>query len=196
MPPLSATREQGALATSIFWGALLAGRLLSIPIALCVPLKAMVVGELSLALLSCAALASVGQASFAGACASLAGLGLGCAALYPAGIMLARQRAPVSGAAVSRFIACGLVGTMLAPSAVGALLDGRPWVLAYAELGFVVVQTACYSAVAALPLYSAASASPSSTSSTHEVELKSVEAPSRVPPPAPESPEDWRAAPG
>ena len=73
---------------------------------------------------------------------------------------------------------------MLVPSAVGALLDGRPWLLAWAELFFVCVQTACYAAVAALPLYDAAAGgaqSSSCTSSTlHEggVELQSADAPS------------------
>merc|ERR1712066_945389 len=126
----------------------------------------MAIFEFCLSVISCVAFVAFGQWSYEASCASLIGIGFGLAALYPAGILIARQRAPLSSSAISRFIAFGLVGTMVLPSAVGAFTAGRPALLSCAELGFVLMQASCFAAVAWLPQYDSACSSSSSNSSS------------------------------
>jgi hypothetical protein len=153
MPPISRSASDGAFATAVFWGALLAGRLAAIPIALFVRPIQLVVGEFAISLLSCLAFVTVGQRDYVACCVSLAGLGVGLAALYPAGILISRQRAPITSTMISRFIAVGLVSTMTVPSAVGTALEGRPALLSSAEFCFVGAQLLCFISVALLPAY-------------------------------------------
>ena len=71
---------------------MLVGRILSIPISLLVAPSALIGFEFGLCLLSCVALLTVGQVSYWGLIGSVSGIGLGLAALYPGGIVVAKER--------------------------------------------------------------------------------------------------------
>lgn len=128
-----------------------AGRLLSVPLAWCCRPVPLLGCEFGLACASVLLLVALGQRSYPWLVVSAAGTGLGIAALYPQGLLLAKQRAPLSSAWISRLVVGALVGSVLGPPAVGSLLEGWPACLFYAVLLVVLVQTACFVLVALLP---------------------------------------------
>jgi MFS family permease len=153
----------------------LAGRLLSVPLAWCVRPVALLSVEFGLACASAVALVAVGQFSYPLLVLSVAGTGLGIAALYPQGLLLAKQRAPLSSVWISRLVVGALVGAVLGPPAVGALLDVWPTCLYYAVLGAVLLQTVCFLLVAMLPRYEHRSGSEQHTQN-QQCELEEVAA--------------------
>ena len=148
---IGATEHEGATATSAFWGALLLGRVLSVPLAWWLSTSQLVASEFALALCSSAALVTYGTRSYGALLMSVTGIGLGLAALYPSGILLAKQKVPLTSAWISRFIIGGLVGSASLPAVVGATLETDVAAFGYAELLCVALCAACFGVVAAMP---------------------------------------------
>lgn len=146
-----AEEEAGAVATSLFFGAHLTGRLLAAPLSWAVPPAPMLVGAFAIACSSALGLLVVGQHDYAWLCACFAGIGLGIAALYPYGILLAKQRVPLSAVWISRLAAAALLGDVAFPPLIGALLPTAPRTLYWAEASVVFIQTICFLLVAWLP---------------------------------------------
>ena len=145
--PIGGSDAQGAHATAAFWGALLAGRLLSVPCAWFLTSTQLLSADFALALVGCVCLVAFGLSSYHALILCLICIGLGLAALYPSGILLAKQRMPLNGTWISRFIIGGLVGAMSVPAVIGLLLDRHPTALGWAELMMVLVQTVSYLSV-------------------------------------------------
>ena len=109
--------------------------------------------EFSLATASALALVARGQSDYRWLLVSVAGLGLGVAALYPQGLLLAKQRAPLSSVWISRLVVGALVGAVLGPPATGALLEASPSFFYWAVALVVFGGTLAFGCVAALPRY-------------------------------------------
>ena len=88
------------------------------------------------------------------------GLGLGISALYPQGLLLTKQRAPLSSVWISRLVVGALVGAVLGPPATGALLDASPSFFFWAAAFVVFGGTIAFGIVAAMPQYAPPSAPP------------------------------------
>jgi fucose permease len=146
-----AGEEEGAVATSFFFGAHLAGRVVAVPLSWLVPPSRMLTGAFAIACTSALGLLVLGQHDYAWLCACFAGIGLGIAALYPYGILLAKQRVPLSSVWISRLAAAALIGDVAFPPLVGALLPTAPRTLYWAEASVVFLQTLCFLLVALLP---------------------------------------------
>jgi fucose permease len=111
-----------AYLTSAYWGALMVGRLLSIPIAARFSAEAILMGDL----LGC--LASLGiVALFPTASPALwlgtFGLGLSIASLYPMTLCLGEQRMRITGRVTGWFLVGGSIGSMFLPWLIGQLFE-------------------------------------------------------------------------
>ena len=148
---VGASEEAGAFCTSIFFGAHLVGRLISVPLSWFLSTNHMLSGTFTIACVSAVAMLTLGQRYYSWLCVSFAGVGLGISALYPYGILLAKDRVPLSAVWLSRLAAAALLGDVALPPLVGALLSTAPGVLYWAEASAVFLQTACYLLVACLP---------------------------------------------
>ena len=125
-PELDQDEEAGAFATSAFFGAHLAGRLLSVPLAWWLRPAAFCAIEFSIALTSAAVFVVAAPTNYTWLLASVAGVGLGISALYPQGLLLAKSRVPLSSVWISRLCVGALAGAVLGPPLTGALLDSSP----------------------------------------------------------------------
>ena len=125
-PDLDHDEEAGAFATSAFFGAHLAGRLLSVPLAWWLRPATFCAIEFSIALTSAAVFVIAAPTNYTWLLASVAGVGLGISALYPQGLLLAKSRVPLSSVWISRLCVGALAGAVLGPPLTGALLDSSP----------------------------------------------------------------------
>jgi fucose permease len=150
-PELDQDEEAGAFATSAFFGAHLAGRLLSVPLAWWLRPAAFCAIEFSIALTSAAVFVVAAPTNYTWLLASVAGVGLGISALYPQGLLLAKSRVPLSSVWISRLCVGALAGAVLGPPLTGALLDSSPNFLFYSVGLVVLVQTLCFIGVAMVP---------------------------------------------
>ena len=125
-PELDQDEEAGAFATSAFFGAHLAGRLLSVPLAWWLRPAAFCAIEFSIALTSAVVFVVAAPTNYTWLLASVAGVGLGISALYPQGLLLAKSRVPLSSVWISRLCVGALAGAVLGPPLTGALLDSSP----------------------------------------------------------------------
>ena len=150
-PDLDHDEEAGAFATSAFFGAHLAGRLLSVPLAWWLRPATFCAIEFSIALTSAAVFVIAAPTNYTWLLASVAGVGLGISALYPQGLLLAKSRAPLSSVWISRLCVGALAGAVLGPPLTGALLDSSPNFLFYSVGLVVLVQTLCFIGVAMVP---------------------------------------------
>jgi FHS family Na+ dependent glucose MFS transporter 1 len=141
----------GVMITSVFWCFLTAGRLLAVPLGLC--MSSNMLTALSLAVAAAGALLlvfSFGRVWLTGVYISAASIGIGLAPLYPAGIILAQSKFRMSSTWISRFIAGSTVGMMLMPAIVGTLLHYSPHVFSWAVVFFVSVQAGSFCLLLAL----------------------------------------------
>ena len=160
-PYLHRGEAAGAFATSAFFGAHLAGRLLSVPLAWWLRPPVFCALEFGLALPSALAFATLAPRDYGWLLVSASGLGLGIAALYPQGLLLAKSRAPLSSIWISRLVVGALLGAVLGPPLTGVLLEASPTVLFWAVAAVVLGQTLCFVGVAMMPkLPSRADAAP------------------------------------
>ncbi len=111
-----------AYLTSVFWGALTVGRLLSVPLAARIKARAFLLGDLI------GALASVGvilawPASATALRVGAAGLGLSMASFFPTTITLAEQKLTLTGQVNSWFFVGASLGGMTLPWLIGQILE-------------------------------------------------------------------------
>lgn len=125
----SYTKAQGlgddgmaALLNSAFWGALTAGRLLSIPLAMRFSARRILQGDLLICLLSLGVLL-LWPDSLAATWIGTLGLGLGMASIFPTTITLAEQRMTITGQVTSLFFVGSSLGGMVLPWLIGQVFE-------------------------------------------------------------------------
>ena len=125
----SYTKAQGlgddamaALLNSAFWGALTAGRLLSIPLAMRFSARRILQGDLLVCLLSLGVLL-LWPGSLAATWVGTLGLGLGMASVFPTTITLAEQRMTITGQVTSLFFVGSSLGGMVLPWLIGQVFE-------------------------------------------------------------------------
>ena len=114
---------EAAYLASAFWGMLMAGRLVSIPIASRVRPRYVLLGDL----LGC--LASLGlicllPGSRLALWAGTLGMGLFMASIFPTNLMLASRRLPLTGRITGLFLSVASLGSMFLPGIVGPIFQG------------------------------------------------------------------------
>lgn len=111
-----------AYLTSIFWGALTVGRLLSIPIALRFRPRIVLLVDLVGCVLSVAVLL-LWPVSWAVTWLGAAGLGLSMASIFPTAISWTERRVPITGQITGAFLVAASVGGMSLPWVIGQLFE-------------------------------------------------------------------------
>jgi len=123
--------DDGAFATSAFWGAILFVRILSVPLALCVNYDLLIFVEFILAIAGCSIAVTYGIEKYEWTVLAYVLVGLGIAPMYPAGLILARSRMVLNAVWISVIISGGIIGAIILPTITGLLLDSNilylPW---------------------------------------------------------------------
>jgi MFS transporter, FHS family, Na+ dependent glucose transporter 1 len=130
-----------AYLTSLFWGALTVGRLISIPAANRMAPRRLLAAGIVGCLVSMGLLLTQAQ-STAVLWISSMGMGLSMAPLFPTTLSLAERNMPVSAKTTGWFFAGVSLGAMTLPWLVGQLFDGRGPVMAMGAIGGGVLGTA------------------------------------------------------
>lgn len=155
---------QAALLTSAFWGALTAGRLLSIPMAVRFRPAQLILGDVLLCLASLG-VTGLWPASALATWIGALGLGLGMASIFPSALAFAEQHMTLHGRITRWFFVGTGAGGMLLPWLVGFLFERLgPQVLIYALLvdfaAALVVLALCYRLARSLASHPAISPAP------------------------------------
>jgi FHS family Na+ dependent glucose MFS transporter 1 len=116
------TVTTAAYLTSIFWGALTVGRLISIPLALRFRPRTVLLWDMIGCLVSMVILL-VGSESWLATSIGAAGLGLSMASVFPTTISLAERRVTVTGRVTGWFVIGASLGSMFLPWLIGQLFD-------------------------------------------------------------------------
>jgi len=144
--------DEGTQATSLFWTSVLAIRVICVPISAWISYDIIITVEFILALAGCILLLTYGIQDYIGTVLGWVLIGLGIAAMYPAGLILARRRMVLSAKVISFMLAGGVLGTIFIPTTTGVLLqhnlDNLPW----SELGFVLFIGLSYLIVYLMPV--------------------------------------------
>jgi FHS family Na+ dependent glucose MFS transporter 1 len=111
-----------AYLTSAFWGGLMVGRLLTIPLAARVRPRWIILGDLLGCILSVAVILAW-PGSLAALWVGTLGLGLSMASVFPAAITLAERRVRITGAVTAWFLVGASLGGMLLPWLIGQLFE-------------------------------------------------------------------------
>jgi MFS transporter, FHS family, Na+ dependent glucose transporter 1 len=117
-----ASESAAAYLTSAFWGALTAGRLAGIPLAVRFRPRSILAADLVGCLASVAVLIfwpSSKTALWLGA----SGLGLAMASIFPAALSLAERRIPITGRVTGWFLVASSIGGMVVPWLIGQLFE-------------------------------------------------------------------------
>lgn len=148
---LGVSLEQGVNLTTVFWAALTVGRLAGVPLGLCLTLHALTTLSLALAVVSSGILVvSFQKRWMAGVWASVVGIALGFASLYPAGIIMAQTKFRMGPKWISRCIVGNTIGMMSLPALVGVGIRYSHHVFVWAVVAFIGIQTGCYILLVAL----------------------------------------------
>ncbi len=128
-----------AYLTSAFWGALTAGRLLSIPLATRLRPRTILLTDLLICLASLGLILLL-PGSLLAVWVGTLGLGLGMASIFPTLLAFAERRMPITGQVTSFFFVGASLGGMSLPWLIGQLFDAvGPRVVMLAILLNVVV---------------------------------------------------------
>ena len=120
---LGVTLEQGVTLTTVFWVSLTVGRLAGVPLGLWLSLHALTTLSLVLAAVSSGLLvASFEKKWLAGVYASVVGIALGFASLYPAGVILAQNKFQLGPKWISRCIVGNTLVVILSVQLSGVYL--------------------------------------------------------------------------
>ncbi len=111
-----------AYLTSAFWGALIVGRLLSIPAALRYPPQRILLADLALGLLALGAIL-LWPGSVAVLWLGALAAGLGMASVFPTMLALAQQHLAVTGRVMAWFMVGATLGSMVLPWLIGQLIE-------------------------------------------------------------------------
>jgi len=134
-------KYQGTLLNTVFWAALAAGRLLSVPTAMYLSLAKMM--ALSLFLATTSSFSLLFYPMFAEKHQCLIWIivtfyGLGIASIFPTGISWGAQYIEVNGRAASILVVGGSVGEMLIPLLIGFYIGENPMSLIYINVACAV----------------------------------------------------------
>lgn len=113
-----ATEEAAALLTSLFWGSLTVGRLISIPLATKFRNRTIIFGDLLGSLLSVTVII-IWSNSLTAVWLGTIGLGLAMASVFPTMLSLAERHLQVSGKTTSYFFVGASLGGMTVPWLIG-----------------------------------------------------------------------------
>lgn len=119
---LRMTSAQGAFLTSVFWGSLALGRLVSIPIALFLSPAVMLLVDLIGCLVS-SLLMLVFRASESALWMGTSTFGLFMSNVFPTSVALAEQYFNVTGTVTCMFVVSAAIGEMIIPLIVGKVFD-------------------------------------------------------------------------
>jgi fucose permease len=111
-----------AYLTSAFWGALMVGRLLAIPLAARFRPRTILFADLVGCLVSVVILL-LGSGSAAATWLGSMGLGLSMASIFPTAISLAEHRITITGQVTGWFLVSASIGAMLLPWLIGQLFE-------------------------------------------------------------------------
>ena len=111
-----------AYLTSAFWGALMVGRLLAIPLAARFRPRSILFVDLAGCMVSVGVLL-LGSGSAAATWLGSMGLGLSMASIFPTAISLAEHRIPITGQVTGWFLVSASIGGMLLPWLIGQLFE-------------------------------------------------------------------------
>ncbi|XP_073228896.1 major facilitator superfamily domain-containing protein 4A-like [Porites lutea] len=120
--PLRMTSAQGAFLTSVFWGSLALGRLVSIPIALFLSPAIMLLVDLIGCLVS-SLLMLIFRASESALWMGTSTFGLFMSNVFPTSVALAEQYFNVTGTVTCMFVVSAAIGEMIIPLIVGKVFD-------------------------------------------------------------------------
>lgn len=133
--------------TSLFWGALTAGRLICIPIAVRLRPRTILLADL----LGCfvgVGIALWGSHSLAATTVATIIVGLSMGSIYPTALTFAERRMQISGQVMSMFIVGGSVGGMLVPMLIGQMFEAvGPRVVMITVLVDLLIAAAVYCAL-------------------------------------------------
>lgn len=133
--------------TSLFWGALTAGRLICIPIAVRLRPRTILLADL----LGCfvgVGIALWGAHSLAATTVATIIVGLSMGSIYPTALTFAERRMQISGQVMSMFIVGGSVGGMLVPMLIGQMFEAvGPRVVMVTVLVDLLIAAAVYCAL-------------------------------------------------
>ncbi|KAM7432889.1 glucose transmembrane transporter [Porites harrisoni] len=119
---LRMTSAQGAFLTSVFWGSLALGRLVSIPIALFLSPAIMLLVDLIGCLVS-SLLMLIFRASESALWMGTSTFGLFMSNVFPTSVALAEQYFNVTGTVTCMFVVSAAIGEMIIPLIVGKVFD-------------------------------------------------------------------------
>jgi len=114
--------QAAAYLTSAFWGALMMGRLLAIPLAVRFRPRSMLLVDLAGCLVSVGILL-LWSGSVTATWLGAMGLGLSMASIFPTAISLAENRIPITGQVTGWFLVSASIGGMLLPWLIGQLFE-------------------------------------------------------------------------
>ncbi len=117
-----------AYLTSLFWGSLTLGRVLTIPLVARLRPDSILVSSLSGCLLSLA-LMLLGPRSFGAVLIGTLGLGLSMASIFPTTLTFASRRMKMSGRVTGWLILSSSAGSMLIPFLIGQVFQAYPRIL-------------------------------------------------------------------
>lgn len=130
-----------AYLTSVFWGALTLGRILTIPIAARIKPESVLMSSLAGCLVSLV-LILAGPSSFSAVCAGTICLGVSMASIFPTTLSLAGRRMKLTAHVTGWFIVASSAGAMLIP-----LVIGQAFPLAGPQVVMAVTATALLAAL-------------------------------------------------
>jgi MFS transporter, FHS family, Na+ dependent glucose transporter 1 len=130
--------------TSLFWGALTAGRLLGVPIAARLRPRTILLMDIIGCLLSIGIAILYPTSLTAISIASIC-LGLALASVYPTALVFAERRMKITGQVTSFLLVGGSVGGMVIPVIIGQMFDSvGPRVMMYVVLGDLLAALLVY----------------------------------------------------
>jgi len=136
----SVTPPRAATLTSLFWGTVTAGRLLSVPLATRLAPRKLLVGTVIGTALSLALISTLGPTSELIVWIAAAGAGLSMAAVFPTTMSFAGRHMRVTGSTSRWFFIGAGAGGMTIPWGIGQLMDSTgPGVVMPAILGVLLL---------------------------------------------------------
>jgi len=138
------TTTFAAYLTSAFWGAFTIGRLLSIPLAIRVRPRYILLGDLAGGIIS-VAIILIWRDSLTAAWIGTLGVGLSMASIFPTTLNLAERRMAITGRVMSWFFVGASLGAMFLPWCIGQLFEAvGPQVVMLAILIDLLAATAIF----------------------------------------------------
>jgi FHS family Na+ dependent glucose MFS transporter 1 len=134
---------------SVFWGGLVVGRLIAVPLALRLKARGMLQIDLLGAAAGIAVVALFPHSTMALWIGTIV-LGMSIASMIPSSINYAGERMPITGQVTALFLVGGSLGSTVLPLIVGQLYGddpGRPEMMVYVTVGAVAAAIALFAAM-------------------------------------------------